>query len=259
MRKSLIGVAAGGLMATAAFGAAAFAHPNTYTVEVAGSSAAGSHLAYASDVAGIQFNVKRPSDGLVTAMDCADVNAEAEVYSGSGVDPIAVIKPVDLLNAPDIVTPVDKPHQATDWKTCTGPFGAAMGVNQLDEWEIHATGPATSGNTDVVEGYISGPNNEPLHAQVFALSGGKNGTQCNFIVEGYAYGEFNEATQTLNVNHTGFGPELTVLSTTGDCLGTVPAGSRAEFVGSFKIGADDAANTKGNITVPLPVNILSTP
>ncbi|CAM3412728.1 hypothetical protein NODU109028_15780 [Nocardioides dubius] len=257
MRKSLIGAAVGGLVVTAGLGASAFAHPNTYTVSVGGSSAAGTHLFYASDVSGIAFSVNNGS--TTTPMSCANVNAEGNIYSGSGVDPIARITPVTLVNAPNIVTPVDKPAQATEWKDCVGPFNLAMSVNQLNTWEVHATGAVTSGSDTSVAGYISGPNDGPLRAQVYATSGGKSGTSCNFVVEGYADGNFNEATQSLNVTETGFSGDLTIVSAAGNCLGLVTVGSKANFTGSFEFGTDSASNTKGNITVNHPVNLISSP
>ncbi|WP_235738003.1 hypothetical protein [Nocardioides alcanivorans] len=247
-------------MTTAAIGAAAFAHPYTYTVSVGGSTAPASHLFYASDVNGIDFSVKRLSDATVTPMSCDEVNAEGEVYSGTGIDPIGVIKQVSLANAPDIVGPANNPGQATEWKGCTGPFGLDMTVKQLNDWEVHADGTnPTSALTNIVSGYVSGPNNDPLRAHVFATLGGKEGTSCNFIVEGYADGNFDESDQTLNITETGFSGDLTVVSTEGDCFELVPAGSPADFEGSFEIGKDDSGNTKGNITVNHPINLISTP
>lgn len=258
MKKSLVGAAVGGLVVTAALGASAFAHPNTYTVSVGGSTAAGTHLFYASDVNGIAFSVKNGA-GTVTPMSCANVNAEGNIYSGSGVDPIARITPVTLANAPDIATPVDKPDQATEWKNCVGPFNLEMSVNQLNTWEVHATGAVTSGSDTTVAGYVSGPNDGPLQARVYATSGGKGGTSCNFVVEGYADGNFNEATQSLNVTETGYSGDLTVVSALGNCLGLVTVGSKADFTGAFEFGTDSASNTKGNITVNHPVNLISSP
>lgn len=242
MRKSLL-AAAGGLAATAALGASAFAAP-PYTVSVAGSTATGTHAFFASSDSAIAFQVQNGS--VTTNMNCAEVNAEGNVYSGTGLNPIATIMGVTRANTPDGFT-------GTQWKTCTGPFGVALTVVQTNNWSITGTGGATAGNTDVIAGEITGPSGGNLTAHVYATSGGPTGTSCNFKVRGSATGSFAEATQKLNVNETGFTGDLEIYDVIGNCLGTVVAGNAANFTGTFTLGDDNAANTKASITHFFPV------
>ncbi len=182
-------------------------------------------------------------------MSCDDVNLEGEVHSGSGVDPFMEIKPVSLLNAPDIV-------DGSERKGCIAPFSLDMRIIQTNDWEVHALGTASASATDVLNIYLSGPNDAPLQVHVYATSGGPTGTTCNFVVEGYVDGTFDEAAQVLAFDESGFSGDLTIVSAAGDCLGLTPVGSVIDVNSSFKIGTDSVWNTKGNITEVYPINLM---
>lgn len=251
MRSKIIGLLVGALAALVAWGGSAFAHPYTYTVSVNGSTTAGTHLFYASSVGGIDFSVW---NGLIqTDMLCEAVNLEGEVYSGTGIDPVGVVKAVNRLNTPETFS-----H--SEWKDCVGPLGIDMTVVPLNEWEIHPDEvPVTPAQADVVDGYVSGPSDGDLLARVYYTPGGPTGTFCNFIVTGRAIGEFDEAAQRLTINEVGRSGRLSILSATGNCGGLVPPGAVADFEGVFAIGEDDSANTKGDITEFLDINLISSP
>src|SRR5690606_30979833 len=125
-----------------------------------------------------------------------------------------------------------------------GPFALMMSIVQANQWEVHALGAPTVWDTDVLPVYLSGPNDTPLRAHVYATSGGPTGDDCNFIVEGYSDGAFDETTQTLAIEEAGFSGDLTIVSADGDCLGLTPAGSTINVSGSFTIGKDSMLNSK---------------
>lgn len=243
MSSRFLGVS-GGLVAVLWLVLPAGAHPLSHEVSVGGSTVGGSHLFYASDVNGVAFAVNNGT--TTTPLSCGDVNLEGVANSGLDVDPFLEIKPVSRLNTPD-------GFDGSERKNCVGPFNLALTVVQINDWEVHATGPATTAGTDLLPAYLSGPNNGPLYAHVYATPGGPSGTSCNFFVEGYADGTFNEATQTLNIDETGFSGDLTIVSAPGSCLGLATVGSRVNAVSSFEIGDDDVANVKGNITSNHPI------
>ncbi|MFS3129372.1 hypothetical protein ACLM5J_13300 [Nocardioides sp. Bht2] len=246
MKRKLIG--AGGL-AIAAIGvliSSAFAHP-PYDVEVGGSTATADHLFFGTSTpAGIDFSVDHL--GTITNMDCGDVNVEGKVHAGlNRNNPIATIMPVTRVNTPET-------FHGLDWKNCRGPAGLAMTVQPTLNWELRASGPATAANTDVIAGQITGAGGGLLTARVYATAAPG---ACDFTVSGVADGSFDEATQALTVNETGYTGNLTITSIgsggAANCFGLVGVGDSADFQGVFDIGADAVGNDKDEITVPLPV------
>lgn len=247
MRKIIIGIVVAVLVALGALGSSALAHPTTYTVAVGGSTASGSHLFFAVADDPIAFSVLHNT--TQTDMFCNNVNLEGEISSGTGIDPVGVVKAVTRLNTPETFS-------RSEWKGCEG-VGLAMTVTPLNDWEIHATGtPVSSALTDVVDGYVSGPSDGVLRAEVKATL---FPLVCKFEVEGYATGSFDESTQKLTVNETGFTGNLQIVNTSANCLGRVNNGDPADFEGVFTIGADDEANSKEGISEFLPVNLISAP
>lgn len=247
MRKIIIGIVVAALVALGALGSSALAHPNTYTVAVGGSTSPGSHLFFAAADNPIAFSVLHGT--TQTDMSCDNVNLEGEVESGTGIDPVGVVKAVPRFNTPD-------GFNRSQWKDCEG-LGLDMTVVPLNDWEIHATGaPVSAALTDVVSGYVSGPGNAPLRARVFASS---FPLLCDFEVEGYADGSFDEVAQSLTITETGFSGDLSIVNTAANCLGRVNDTDPANFEGVFTIGADDEENSKEGITEYLPVNLISSP
>lgn len=234
MRKAAIGSLAGALVATAAFGSAAYAA--TYTVTVGGATS-GDHVFFASSQGAIDFVVRGATTDI--EMGCGDVNAEGKVHAGTydtASAPIATITSVVRTNTPETFA-------GTDWKDCVGPLGISMSVSQGNNWEIYADGTATSGNSDVVTGYISGPGGAPLNAMVYETAGGPTGTACRFEVTGYAEGSFDEASQKLIVSENTWS-NLTVGTVYGSCFGLIATGDPASFNGSFDVGPDVVGNAK---------------
>lgn len=235
-------------LAAAAIGvlvSSAFAHP-PYQVSANGSTATADHIFFGtSSDAGIAFSVNH--NGTITNMGCDDVNVEGKVHAGTSLGKIATIMPVTRVNTPET-------FNGLDWKNCRGPVGLAMTVVPNLNWEIWASGAATGANTDVIAGQVTGAGGGPLTARVYATGAPAS---CDFTVTGAADGSFNEGTQTLTVNETGYTGNLYISSIAGggtaNCFGLVGVNDPANFVGDFEIGKDVAGNDKDDITVHLPV------
>lgn len=224
---------------TMATTAQAHSHPDSHVVEVAGSSAAGTHVFYAvSD--GVDYVLHGPTGDVQLA--CSEVFLEGELTSGTAVDPFAVIKAVARSNTPD-------GFDGSERDGCTGPFGVVLEIGQVGAWEIHALGAVTTANTDLVPVYVSGAGDTALEVHVYALSGGPSGTTCNFRVGGFLEGTFDETTQRLTINEqwssTG---NLSVTNVLGNCFGLVAAGSGISVDNTFALGDDDAANSSSGIS-----------
>lgn len=241
MKKMAFAGATGALVLTGALAWSAAAHPTQYEVSVGGSTADQDHLFYAlandTDASGYAINFAVVHNGVTVPMGCAQAEAEGYVHGGTPGDPVATIQSVTRSNTPETFA-----HSR--WKGCEGPGGVFMTVVPQNDWEVHGVDPATSGNGDVIDGYISGPNNTPLEAHVFASSGGPAGTSCNFHVEGYADATFDESTQELTVNQAANGDLSIDVVGGANCLTLIGDGDFASFQGTFTIGDDHSDNAK---------------
>lgn len=205
IKQAAFGAAALALAAVATAGPA-LATGNAYTVAVGGSTAAGTHAITATTTGPLSFAVP------TLTMGCSSANVPASpassVTSGTAVTDIAAINRINFSG-------------------CTGP-GGALTVTSAGTWRLHGTGPATAAATDVVSGHV-----ENITATV-------GNAVCRFTVTGKADGTFNEATQQLVVNETGFSGDLKVSNVTG-CLGQVVSGQNANFGGTFNVASVDGA------------------
>lgn len=250
MKRSAFGAGAVAVVTVGALASAALAAP-PYLVTV-GASTSGDHVFFGTSVPRtggaheIDFQVKRAT--TVTDMYCTDVNVEGNVHAGTSSDGhIATITPLTRVNTPETFA-------GMDWKGCKGPFNLDMAVEPDLDWEIWADGTSTTGNTDVISGVVTGPGGGNLTATVYAT--GLNRPLCEFEVEGFATGNWNESTQTLTITETGFTGNLEIsalASLTSNCGGLVAVGDPANFEGAFEIGPDDVDNTKDGITDTFPV------
>ncbi|MFW6775922.1 hypothetical protein ACOACO_16680 [Nocardioides sp. CPCC 205120] len=189
----------------------AFAAGPPYTVSVGGSSAAGTHAITASSASAVQFNA-RNNAGTIINMNCTSVRGAGAVTSGTGVNPVATIT-------------------STTWTGCTIPGGAAT-VTQTGTWNVTGTGTNATAGNESVAGYIG---NVTAGVQTTA-----NPNVCRFTVTGQPRGAFNEATQQLSINETGYSGNLTLSNVVG-CLGQLQNGNRANFVANLNVASPDGA------------------
>lgn len=212
--------AAVGAVGVALFMAAgpALASP-PYAVTV-GSYTSGDHTITAaatvqSDGLAVHFQALDPIAGLID-MNCTSSTASGVVHAGSNKNPVADIT-------------------AVTFGGCQIPGGAAtVTATNPDSssslpWSVNGTGPATSATTDDIAGRIDGV---AAHVALTASP-----SMCSFDVAGHATGDFDEATQTLNVSDLTFS-DLT-LSNVGPCLGQLHDGDPATFEASYPLTSPD--------------------
>lgn len=217
LKTKIAGVGAIGAALLMAAGPALAAPP--YTV-VVGSSTSGDHAITAaatvqSDGFAVHFQALDPSAGLID-MDCTSSTASGVVHAGSGVNPVADIT-------------------AVTFGGCQIPGGAATVTATNPDttsslpWPVNGTGSATSAATDDIAGRI---DDVAAHVALTASP-----SICSFDVSGFATGDFDESSQTLNVSDLGFS-DLT-LSNVGPCLGQLHDGDPATFEASYPLTSPD--------------------
>lgn len=206
LRHLVAGVATVGVVALSG---PAFAAGPPYTVAVGGSTS-GTQAVTAASSGSVQFSA-RNNAGTVINMNCTSVSGNGTVTKGTGLTQVATIT-------------------STTWTGCRVPGGPAN-VTQTGIWNITGTGStATAAATDTVAGYVGNVN---------AGVATSPSTICSFTVTGQANGSFNEATQTLNVNETGYTGNLTLSGVSG-CLGQLQNGNPANFVSNLVISTGGA-------------------
>jgi len=220
MKKRYLTMGASLIGAVALAAGPALASGNAYTVS-SGTFTSGDHDFTASNTTGITFNVKHLANGNIVSMPCdgvtiPDTGGSAQVHDGTGIVDIATF-------------------DSSAWAGCH--FGnLPLTVTQSGTWAIHGTGAATSGTNDVIDGHVDG-----VHASVAASPA----ILCNFTVDGTtdadpgkANGSFDESSQVLSVNETGYTGNLVVHNVHG-CSGAISDGDPAEFIGDFDVTADN--------------------
>ncbi len=196
IKHAVVGSAA---LALVALAGPAMATGSAYTVSVGGSSAPATNALTATAPSALTFAV--PTLSMTCANAAVPASPASSVFSGTSITDIAAINRVNFAG-------------------CTGP-GGALTVATVGSWKLHGTSAATSGN-DVISGHI-----ENITANV-------SNAVCRFTVTGSANGTFDEATQKLTINETGFTGNLKV-STASGCLGQVTTGQNANFNGVFNV------------------------
>jgi len=176
------------------------------------------------------FNAYDATTSSTVTMGCRTASSTGQVHSGPFAPEIADINTVAF-------------------STCHGP-GGTMTVSKVGTapWTLYATGGYTDANNDtIVTGYVDNVN---AHVKTSPLS-----TVCNFDVTGLALGSFNETTQTLTVDETGFSGDLLLSNVGGSgtgtgsgCLGDLHNGDPADFQATLSVSsADGAINVVQNL------------
>jgi hypothetical protein len=217
LKTLTVGAATIGLIALAG---PAFAAGPPYTVSVGGSSAAGSHPFTATSTGTVVFNAKNNA-GTVINMNCTSVSAAGTVTSGTGVNPVATIT-------------------STTWNGCKIPGGNAT-VTQSGNWNLTGTGSASTAD-ETIAGYVG---NVSAGVALTASPGTCSFTAAGPVAggaatPGKANGSFNETTQQIVINETGYTGNLT-LSGVGPCLGQLQNGNKANFAATLNVTSPDGA------------------
>lgn len=189
----------------------AFAAGPPYTVSVGGSSTAATHSVTAASTGAVMFSI-RNNAGTIINSNCTSVSGTGTVTSGTGVNPVASIS-------------------TTTWFGCAIPGGAKT-ITQNGTWNITGTGTnATTGN-ETIAGQVDG-----IDATVHTTA---NPNVCRYTVTGRASASFNEATQQLVINETGYTGNLTISNVVG-CLGRLQNGNAASFATTLNVTSPGGA------------------
>ncbi|MCX6405949.1 MAG: hypothetical protein NTV28_03405 [Propionibacteriales bacterium] len=179
---------------------------NGYRVAVGGNSATAAHPMTAATT----MSVNWASPTLTWTCTSATVRASALATAQAGY-PVT-----DILRFPTF-----------DFRGCTFP-GGAMATTTAGEWQFHAEGPATSGATDVVEGHLD------------HISLTWRNAVCSITVSGRAAASFDEATQQLVIEESGFTGNLKTSGVLG-CLGQVRNGQPINLSMRLQLTSPDGA------------------
>lgn len=198
----------------------AFAAGPPYTVSVGGSSATATHPISATSTGTVKFSAKN-SSGTIINMNCTSVTGSGNVYSGTGINPVADIT-------------------STTWSGCTIPGGAAT-VTQTGTWNVTGTGSNATSGSETIAGYVGNV--------VAGVKTTANPAICNFTVKGLggtvngkATGSFVEGSspQQLVISETGYTGNLELTGVSG-CLGQLQSGNKANFEATLNITSPDGA------------------
>lgn len=188
---------------------AAHAAGPPYTVAVGGSTTGTQAITFASSGA-VQFST-RNNAGTVINMNCTSLSGSATVTKGAGVNPLWSIT-------------------STTWNGCRAP-GGPVGLTQIGTWNLSGTGSNATSGTETIAGYIGNLTMGVVWSPPTSI--------CSYTVTGQLNGSFNEATQTLNINETGYTGNATLSGVSG-CLGQLQNGNAMNFVTSLVVSTGGA-------------------
>lgn len=117
--------------------------------------------------------------------------------------------------------------RALTFQGCGWPGGGLPTASAVPA-TLHVTGSATSGSADVVWGHLDD------------LAIVSSNAICDFTVTGSARFTFNEATQQLAIEETGFTGNLTISNVRG-CLGQVQNGQAMNLTMNLQVTSPDGA------------------
>ncbi|RYY51155.1 MAG: hypothetical protein EON53_01840 [Actinomycetales bacterium] len=179
---------------------------NSVTVAVGGTSAQALHPVTATTTGTVLWAAPTLAWGCTRAK--IPSSPVSEVHGGTGVIGVLTIR-------------------ALSFQGCTWPGGTMMTALTTPA-TLHVTGPATSGSSDVVQGHLD----DLTIRSSYAI--------CDFTVTGSARVTFNESTQRLAIEETGFTGNLTVSKVRG-CLGQVQNGQAMNLTMNLQLTSPDGA------------------
>lgn len=205
---------AGALVLTlAVLAGPASATGNTYTVSVGGSTIDIPHDMYGSTSGSVAISLQRvgmpPFNSSCTSANLVGTGSAVNGGTSGGSSP------TDIADLPDI-----------NFIGCTTIGGVATVVTS--PMQLHGLSTATAGAVDVVQVHIDG-----INLTVSSVA-------CAFRLSGAARGTFNEATQQLTINETGFSGGLTYARISG-CLGQVPVSGNANLSFTMNVSTSGGA------------------
>ena len=205
IRHTLAVAAAALVLATTT---AAYAAGPPYTVAVGGSTTGTQAIAFASSGA-VQI-AWRTNAGTRIAFNCTSVSGSGVLAKGVGVNPVAVVT-------------------STTWIGCRAPGGAST-ITQNGTWSLAGTGSNATSGTETIAGLLGNVS--------FGYSWTPSSI-CSFTVSGSLDTTFNEATQTLQIDESGFSGDA-VLSSVSGCLGQAQNGNPFDLVTNLVVSSGGA-------------------
>ena len=187
---------------------AAHAAGPPYTVAIGGSTTGTQAMTFTS-TGSVQI-AWRTNAGTRIAFNCTSVSGNGAVAKGVGVNPVAAIT-------------------STTWIGCRAPGGPST-ITQNGTWSLAGTGSNATPGTETIAGQLGNVS--------FGYSWTPSSI-CSFTVSGSLDTTFNEATQTLQVNETGFTGKAT-LSNVQECLGQAQNGNPFNLVADLNVSTDGA-------------------
>lgn len=178
---------------------------NSVTVAVGGTSAQALHPVTATTTGSVSWAVPTLAWGCTSAK--IPSSPVSEVHGGTGVTNVLSI-------------------QALSFQGCTLPVGLPTAA--VVPATLHVTSAASAGSNDVVSGHLDDLTIVSLNAI------------CGFTVTGSARFTFNESTQQLAIEETGFTGNLTVSKVRG-CLGLVQNGQAMNLTMNLQVNSPDGA------------------
>ena len=190
---------------------AAFAGGSPYIVSVGGSAVGASgHPITASSTGAVQVSARNLSSTVVN-MNCTWAAMTGTVTSGTAVNPV-----------------LSFPALATSFTGCSVPGGPATGT-RLSPSHFVGTGTNATTSIETVAGHLS------VHA-TFSVTANPN--VCSFTIDGHARASFDEATQRLILNESGYTGNLVVTSVRG-CLGRLQVGNPVNLITALDVLSPD--------------------
>jgi hypothetical protein len=156
-----------------------------YTVTVGGDATPTDHVVAADSAAAPRWSYEKP-DGTKLSMSCSRMTLDLRVRSGASGGTLAAV-----------------PSGSSSG--CTWP-GGSMWYPHVGTWQLDLTGPATSGDSDVIDGVLRNVRIDNAYAI------------CSFRTVGEARVRFHEASQKLEIVETGLTGRLRQTQVQG-CLG----------------------------------------
>jgi hypothetical protein len=179
---------------------------NSVTVAVGGTSAPSAHPFSATTQGSVSWAAPALAWGCTSAK--IPSSPVSEVHGGTGVTDVLTVR-------------------AMSFQGCTWPLGA-MNTRLTAPATLHVTGSATSGSTDQVRGRLD----DVTIVSSYAV--------CEYTVTGSARFTFDEGTQRLAIEETGFTGNLTVSKVRG-CLGWVQNGQAMNLTMNLQLTSPDGA------------------
>ncbi|MCR4513995.1 hypothetical protein [Aeromicrobium sp. 50.2.37] len=179
---------------------------NSVTVAVGGTSAQALHPVTATTTGSVKWGA--PTFSWTCTSAKIPSSPVSEAHGGTGVTDFLTIR-------------------ALPFQGCTWP-GGTMITALTAPATLHVTGAATSGSSDVVQGHLD----DLTIVSSYAV--------CTYTVTGSARFAFNESTQQLAIEETGFTGNLTISNVRG-CLGQVRNGQAMNLTMNLQVTSPNGA------------------